>query len=67
MQPAPDSLNKIPFKQNELKVGVNKVYRKKKKTIKNFFFFSELAYDLESFILSKPVTLQDKIPQAALQ
>jgi hypothetical protein len=31
MQPAPDSLNKIPFKQNELKVGVNKVYRKKKK------------------------------------
>lgn len=64
MQSAPDSLNKIPFKQNELKVGVRKLYRKKQLRT---FFPPELAYDLESFILSKPVTLQDKIPRAALR
>lgn len=44
MQSAPDSLNKIPVKQNELKVGVKKVYKKKQlRTFSFLLFFSELA------------------------
>lgn len=63
MQSAPDSLNKILFRQNELKVDVNKTKFRKKQ----LRTLSELISDLESFILRKPVTVQDKILQAALQ